>query len=176
MDIIDVLTKDHREVNQMFGRFQRANKPETLDEIAKEIIRELSIHAAIEEQFVYPLIRRKVDDGDGLADHAIDEHQEVKELLDKLEKMEPTQKQFTQTMEKLIESVREHVAEEEGEVLPKLREATTADLRGKVGELAGKAKSVVPTHPHPMVPGTATAQLLAGPWASLVDRIRDLVA
>jgi len=176
MDIIDVLTKDHGEVNQLFGRFQRASKPETLDELAKEIIRELSIHAAIEEQFVYPFLRRTVDDGGGLADHAIDEHQEVKELLDKLEKMESTQKQFTQTMEKLIESVREHVAEEEGEVLPKLREATTADLREKIGAVADKAKSIVPTHPHPMVPGTATAQLLAGPWASLVDRLRDLVA
>ena len=39
-----------------------------------------------------------------------------------------------------------------------------------------KAKSAVPTHPHPLVPGTAMAQLVAGPWASLVDHLRDLVA
>ena len=39
-----------------------------------------------------------------------------------------------------------------------------------------KAKSLVPTHPHPLVPGTATAQLVAGPWASIVDHVRDLVS
>ena len=176
MDIIDVLTKDHSEVNQLFGRFARASKPETLDELGKEIIRELSIHAAIEEQFVYPLLRRKVDDGGELANHSIEEHQEVKELLDKLEKSDSSQAAYVQTMERVIENVREHIAEEEGEILPKLRATTSADTRRAVGEIADKAKSIVPTHPHPMVPGTATAQLIAGPWASLVDRIRDLVA
>jgi len=72
--------------------------------------------------------------------------------------------------------VREHVAEEEGDVLPKLKEATTADAREKVGSVVEKAKSVVPTHPHPMVPGTATAQLVAGPWATIIDKARDLLA
>jgi hypothetical protein len=61
-------------------------------------------------------------------------------------------------------------------VLPKLRQATDAELRDKVGSVVEKAKSVVPTHPPPMVPGNAVAQLLAGPWASLVDHARDLVA
>ena len=36
------------------------------------------------------------------------------------------------------------------------------------------AKVVAPTHPHPLVPGTATAQLAAGPWASVIDKVRDL--
>ena len=38
-----------------------------------------------------------------------------------------------------------------------------------------QAKKVVPTHPHPLVPGTATAQLVAGPWAATVDKVRDLL-
>ena len=37
-------------------------------------------------------------------------------------------------------------------------------------------KKIVPTHPHPLVPGTATAQMIAGPWAGMVDRVRDLLA
>jgi hemerythrin superfamily protein len=134
------------------------------------------VHAAVEEQFVYPVLRWKVDEGSGLADHAIDEHQEVKRLLADLEKMEPGTAEFSSQMDKLVTAVREHVSEEEGDVLPKLKAATDADLRETIGSLVENAKSVVPTHPHPLVPGTATAQLIAGPWASIVDRIRDLVA
>jgi hemerythrin superfamily protein len=176
MDIIDLLTNDHAEVNQLFGRFSQSSKPETKDELGKEIVHELSIHAAVEEQFVYPLIRRKVDGGDDLVDHAIEEHQEVKTLLADIEKLDPSSAEYTQKMEKVTSSVREHVSEEEGEVLPKLKEATDADTREKVGSLVEKAKSVVPTHPHPLIPGTATAQMIAGPWAGMVDRVRDLLA
>ena len=176
MDIVKLLTQDHAEVNQLFGRFSRSSKPETLKRLAKEIVHELSVHAAVEEQFVYPVLRWKVDGGGGLAEHAIDEHQELKRLLADLEKLDPAEAQFRSQMDRVVAAVREHVSDEEGDVLPKLRTATDADLREKLGTLVENAKSVVPTHPHPLVPGTATAQLIAGPWASIVDRIRDLVA
>ena len=176
MDIIDLLTKDHSEVNQLFGRFSQSSKPETQDELAKDIIHELSVHAAVEEQFVYPLVRAKVDGGDDLVDHGIEEHQEVKRLLAEIEKLDPGSVEFTSKMDKVISSVREHVEEEEGDVLPKLRESTSAETREKLGSVVDSAKKVVPTHPHPLVPGTATAQLIAGPWATMVDKARDLLA
>lgn len=176
MDIVDLLVQDHHEVNGLFGRFKQSSKPETQSELAKEIVRELSIHAAIEEQFVYPMVRRSVDGGDELADHAIEEHHEVKELLSDIEKLNPDQAEFAEKMDKVMAAVTEHVEEEEGEVLPELKDATSADKREKIGSLADKAKSLVPTHPHPLVPGNATAQLLAGPWAGMADRVRDLLA
>lgn len=176
MDIVKLLTRDHAEANQLFGRFARSSRPETLKDLARSIIHELSVHAAVEEQFVYPVLRWKVDDGGGLADHAIDEHQEVKRLLAELERLEPGRAEFGAKMDKVVAAVREHVSDEERDVLPRLEAATGADLRENLGTLVEKAKSVVPTHPHPLVPGTATAQLIAGPWASIVDRIRDLVA
>jgi hemerythrin superfamily protein len=176
MDIVKLLTQDHAEVNNLFGRFGRSSKPETLKRLAKEIIHELSVHAAVEEQFVYPVLRLRVDGGNDLAHHAIDEHQEVKRLLADLERMDPAHAEFRSKMDRIIAAVREHVSDEEGDVLPKLKAALDSGLRENLGSLVESAKSVVPTHPHPLVPGTATAQLIAGPWASIVDRIRDLVA
>ena len=175
MDIITLLTNDHAEVNQLFGRFARASKPETLEQLAKEIIHELSVHAAVEELIVYPAVRNAAPDQKELVDHSIEEHHEVKELLAKLEKENPSTATFRRTMEKVIDSVREHVAEEEGDVLPALKEGTKADFRKQLGEMVARAKNLVPTRPHPMVPGTAVAQLVAGPWASIMDRVRDLV-
>lgn len=176
MDIIQLLTDDHHEVNQLFGRVSRASKPETENELTKQIIHELSIHAAVEETFVYPLVRAKLSGGSEVADRSIEEHHGMKRLLADLEKLDVGTAQFTRKMDELISAVRHHVAEEEGGVLPKLRRETDADLRKKVGAVVEKAKAVVPTHPHPMVGGKAMTQLLAGPWASLADHVRDLVA
>jgi hypothetical protein len=44
-----------------------------------------------------------------------------------------------------------------------------------MGRLAERIKPLLPTHPHPLVPGAATAQLLAGPLLSVADHVRDLL-
>ncbi len=175
MDVIDLLTQDHSTVDELFRRVQIAEKPETIDEITREIVHDLSVHAAVEEQFVYPLVRVKLDDGSDAADHAIDEHAEAKRLLADLEKMDAGSTEHTKTLEKLIDSVRHHVEDEEGQIFAQLRANTGADTREAVGKLVEEAKSLVPTHPHPLVPGNATAQLIAGPWAAAVDKARDLL-
>src|SRR5437762_5014150 len=99
MDIIDLLTKDHSEVNQLFSRFSQSSKPETQDELAKDIIHELSVHAAVEEQFVYPLVRAKVDGGGDMVDHGIEEHQEVKRLLAEIEKLDARSEEHTSELQ-----------------------------------------------------------------------------
>lgn len=176
MDVITLLTQDHAEVDELFRRVNLSDKPESLDDLAKQIVRELSIHAAVEEQFVYPLIRAKLDGGSAMADEAIEEHQEVKRLLADIEKAEAGSAEHRQDLQKVIDAVRHHVEEEEGDVFPALRDAADAGLLDKLGSVVEEAKKVVPTHPHPLVPGTATAQLVAGPWAAAVDKVRDLLS
>jgi len=176
MNVIELLSQDHAEVDALFRQVDQASSPEQIEELSKQIVRELSVHAAVEEQFVYPTLRAKVDDGSDLADEAIDEHQEAKRLLADLEKQEAGTAEHTATMERLIDAIRHHVEEEEGEVFPALQAAVGASTLDALGTVVQEAKKLVPTHPHPLVPGTATAQLVAGPWASMVDRVRDLVS
>ncbi len=175
MEIIELLTNDHRAVDELFRRYHLSSRDDSIEELTKEIVHELSVHAAVEELFVYPLVRAKVEGGGDLADEAIDEHQSVKRLLADIEKLAIDSAEHGTKMDELIDAVRHHVEEEEGEVFPKLRDSVSASLRDNVGTVVEQAKSVVPTHPHPLVPGTATAQLVAGPWAAAVDKIRDLV-
>lgn len=176
MDVIELLISDHREVDELFRRVHLSSKDESVEELTKQIVHELSVHAAVEELFVYPLLRMKVDDGSDLANEAIEEHQEVKRLLADLEKLEVGSAAHRKTMDQLITSVRHHVEEEEGDVLPRLRAAVDAKTLERLGTVVEQAKKVVPTRPHPLVPGTATAQLVAGPWAAMVDKVRDLVS
>lgn len=176
MDIIELLTQDHRTVEALFDRFESTDDADEIEEVSRQIVHDLSVHAAVEEQFVYPLVRVKVPgEGSDLADHSIEEHAEVKAALSDVEKNDAGTPEHTAAMKTVIESVRHHVEDEESELFPKLRSATDEQTRERVGDLADKAKAVVPTHPHPLVPGTATAQLVAGPWAAMVDKIRDAV-
>src|SRR3954451_6496584 len=140
MDVIDLLTNDHAEVNALFGRFKQSSKPETKQELATHIVHELSVHAAVEENFVYPLMRAKLENGSEKADHAIEEHQEVKRLLADIEKLDPDSAEFDKKVLKVADAVQHHVQEEEGELFTELREATDADTREKVGGVVDKAK------------------------------------
>ena len=171
-----MLIEDHRHVSRLFGDFKRSTRDETHDRQARDIVHELSVHAAVEEQFLSPLVRAVAEDGSDLVRHAIDEHSDIKRALADLEKLDPSDAGFARQLARVEQAVTHHVEEEETELLPALRQKVDADRLESLGALMETAKSVVPTHPHPLVPGTAAAQLIAGPWASVVDRLRDLLA
>jgi len=107
-----LLSNDHRAVEELFGRLsspRHVNREETID----RLIQELSVHAEIEEELVYPAIRRNVDGGRRLANHAEQEHQQVKQMLKQLERMDPDSREAEALIDELHQHVQAHVAEEE---------------------------------------------------------------
>jgi hemerythrin superfamily protein len=173
-DITTIIENDHREVERLFDSYRTGPTAERQD-IVNRIRVTLAQHAAAEEILVYPTVRRTAEDGDGLADHSIDEHQEIKRLLSELDDLSADDPAQSATIAELERTVGEHVAEEESVVLPALRGRTDPERRERLGDLFEDTKPLLPTRPHPSVPGTASAQLLAGPLASIADRIRDFV-
>jgi hemerythrin superfamily protein len=89
VDAITVLKEDHELVRRLFAGFGRTTDRavKTRERLTRRLVKELSIHAAIEEQILYPRVREAVKKGDELADHALEEHQEAKELLDRIDGM-----------------------------------------------------------------------------------------
>ena len=175
-DAIEMLTADHREVEQLFKQYEAAkNDPGVATYAAENIIRELSVHAAVEEMILYPMLRQ-VDPGQsGLVDHSIEEHQEVKELLARVDGQPADDPDVRQTFSKIKASVEEHVAEEEGKVFPALRSHVKQDDLMQLGERMQKAKATAPTHPHPHAPNTPPGNLMMGPIAAMVDKVRDFL-
>src|SRR4051794_3972627 len=175
-DVTTIIEYDHREVERLFSAYASAagsgDKAGLLDQIRLA----LAPHAAAEEILVYPAVRTAAPDGGEQARHSIDEHQEIKRLLSEVDKMGDDDPGRDAKMLELQQAVDHHVQEEESDVLPALRAGVDTDRLERMGELFEQMKPLLPTHPHPLVPGTATAQLLAGPLASVADRIRDLVA
>lgn len=177
VDAIELLTTDHNEVEGLFSQYELLGAGDTdrKRELVDEMIRELSMHAAVEEQFLYPFIRHEVPGGADLADEGIEEHQEAKELLHDLEKMEASDPEFDAKVNDLISDVRHHVEEEEGEFFPKLRQAATSQQLLDLGSKLETAKSTAPTRPHPGAPSTPPGNLAAGPVAGAMDRAKDAV-
>jgi hemerythrin superfamily protein len=177
MDATELLTKDHREVEQLFSTFRGGSDDEKRSS-SESIVRELSIHAAIEEELFYPAVRKQIPNCDALVSHSIDEHQEVKELLAKIDGMidKAHTKEFAGKMERLEKSVKEHVEEEEGKLFPSVRESFSKTALNDLGTAMNKAKSMAPTRPHPSTPAHPAAHATVGKAAAVVDRMRDTVA
>src|SRR5207248_2563864 len=135
--------------------------------IVGRLTKELSIHAAIEEQLLYPALRRA--SSDGMVDEALSEHQEVKEVLAKLEKMRPESQGYDDRVRQLMQDVMHHAKEEEREMLPKLRKALKKKELDQLGEQMRMAKKAAPTRPHPKAPNKPPANMAAGAVAAVVD-------
>jgi len=175
-DAIELLTSDHREVEQFFRQYEAAANDEGVaTHAAHEIIKGLSVHAAVEEQILYPMMRKADPQQSGLVDHSLEEHQEVKELLAKVDGRPANDPEVRQIFAQLKESVEEHVKEEEGKLFPALRSHIKPDQLMEAGETMAKAKASAPTHPHPNAPNTPPGNIVVGPFAALADRVRDFL-
>jgi len=173
-----MVKKDHRTVEQLFKRFERAARSEKDGEMrrcAREIVKELSVHAAIEEQILYPALRRAQPKGEDDVLEALEEHHLVKLTLAELDKMGPKDERFEAKVTVLMENVRHHVKEEEQELLPRIQKALDARARKELGDLMAKAKKAAPTRPHPGAPDTPPGNIFSGAVAALYDRSRDMI-
>lgn len=175
MDAITLLKQDHKTVEGLFKKFEKT-APTAMAaqrELAEKIVKELSIHAAVEEQVFYPAVREAVPDAEDHVLEALEEHHVVKWVASELDGMSPDAERFRAKMTVLIESVRHHVEEEEGQLFPQVRQALGRKALGEIGGALEAAKKVAPSRPHPRAPDTPPGNLVAGA-ASLVDRARDV--
>jgi hypothetical protein len=106
----------------------------------ERMVKELSIHASIEENELYPLIRAQVPGGEAQVTEGLREHQEAKEVLAELDRMDGEDPNLDGKVMTLIADVRHHVEEEESEVLPKLRRSLDRTALRELGDALRKAK------------------------------------
>src|SRR5919106_6984890 len=97
MDAITLLKQDHKTVKQLFTQFDKLGDSAYTKkrEIVDKLIEELSIHAAIEEQFFYPAARAAVEEAEDNVLESLEEHHVVKWVLSELEGMDPKAERFT---------------------------------------------------------------------------------
>jgi hypothetical protein len=110
-DAIALLKQDHRTVEDLFGKFEKASGDGRKQTLAEEICLELSVHAQIEEEIFYPACDGKVDED--LLKESYVEHDGAKVLIAEIINGGPSDEFYDAKVKVLQEEIEHHVEEEE---------------------------------------------------------------
>lgn len=120
MDALQLLRDDHRRVKELFRQFDAADDASTRKAIADQAIAELMVHAQIEEEVFYPAMQRV-----GLTDqvaHAEEEHHAAETIMNEIVDLDTRDGTLHGRFSALVDSVREHIDEEESQLFPRAAE------------------------------------------------------
>ncbi|WP_338873105.1 hemerythrin domain-containing protein [Myxococcus stipitatus] len=177
MDAIALLKADHKTVEQLFRKFEKAgpNAYKLKRKLAEQMVHALSVHAAIEEQVFYPMVRARSESLREEVLRSLEEHHVVKWVLSELDELPPEAERFDAKVYVLMETVRAHVLEEESTLFPEVKKALRPQELREMGALLERAKQSAPTRPHPLAPDTPPGNLVAGAVSAVMDMGRDVL-
>ena len=139
MDPFELLKADHRKVEALFDRLEKASGKRKLNVFA-EIKSELELHTHIEETILYPALEKPQDTHD-LTLEAYEEHDVVKKLLAQLSDNQSADEEWQAKAKVLRENVEHHVEEEEGELFDKADDALEDEELEELGDRLAAEKA-----------------------------------
>ena len=143
MDAIALLKADHRAVEALFEKFEKA-RSDRKQQIAEKICHELIAHTIIEEEIFYPALRGKIEDD--LLDEAYVEHDGAKMLIAEIPNGSPEHDFYEAKVTVLSEEIKHHVKEEEkrGEGMFAQAKAADVDLEALGAAMQSRKSEVMP--------------------------------
>lgn len=123
MDIYNYLKKDHQKVADLMEQVLANQNPATRENLFLEIKKELTLHADTEEVTFYKAIEEatKNQNVHEKIEHADEEHDEIREYLEKLSGLQVESEEWIETFGEFKHSVTHHVEEEEGDIFEKAK-------------------------------------------------------
>lgn len=143
---LGMLLDDHRNAKKLFKQFKEAESDAEKEEIAQTVCKELTVHATLEEEIFYPLVRREGGKAFAdLLDEAVVEHASAKDLIAQVQSMRPSDEMYDAKVTVLCEYVTHHVKEEEEEeMFPKVV-SKKIDLREAAEMMAARKEELMGT-------------------------------
>jgi hemerythrin superfamily protein len=172
-DAIDILLAQHNQIKQLFSLVESSDGEMRQREF-DHLRALLAVHETAEEEVLRPMTRSAVPNGDAIADARMAEENEAKEVLAKLEELGCDSPEFMAKFMAFKKSVLAHAENEEHQEFPSIRTSKSPGELKKMGKRILMAEKMAPTHPHPSAK-TTTANYLMGPFAMMVDKVRDLM-
>lgn len=173
-DVVAFLKGQHKQVKALFDEVL-VSKGTEREKAFLRLRRMMAVHETAEEEIVHPVARRVVPNGDAIVRRRLSEESQAKTALAELEKLDFASGNFEARFRTLQADVIAHAESEESEEFSKLSDQLDANQLARMKKAAELAEAVAPTRPHPAV-GSATANLLVGPFASMIDRARDALS
>lgn len=172
-DVIRVLLEQHARVRDLFAELKTADG-EHKQHVFDELRALLAVHETAEEMVLRPATSEA--GGSSVADARNQEESDANEVLKELEKLDAASADFDQRIAEFEKAVDEHAEAEEKEEFPLILSSCDEESRQKMGKQILAVESMAPTHPHPSTAGSPAAQWAVGPFASVVDRVRDALS
>jgi hypothetical protein len=166
--------RDHVELDGMLRELENAPE-EAHPELLNRIYRLVFPHAFAEEALLWPAIRKALPDGEQLTLRVEKEHQEINELVVRLESTPLGDPARRPLIERIIGLLREDVRDEEDTLLPRLQEKLDAAQLRRLGVMWEALRRTAPTRPHPVVARRPPGNALSAAPLSLLDRSRDML-
>jgi Hemerythrin HHE cation binding domain len=111
-DAIELLQRDHDEIRRLLSQLAAgpiaAGGDDPRGSAVEQLVISASKHEAIEEQYFWPVIRRRVHDGARLADEAVSQELQVKHVLDLLDGLDAAEGEFELLLRQLASVCRAH--------------------------------------------------------------------
>ncbi|MET8042856.1 hemerythrin domain-containing protein [Micromonospora sp. NPDC005215] len=135
-DAIVLLKEDHKEMRRLFKAFQDAEEgpASQRQKLVNQILEALTVHTYLENEVMYPEVRRLLPDLEDDILESYEEHHVADVLCAELASMDATDERFNAKTTVLIENVTHHVEEEEEEWFPKVRDALGRKQLQEIGE------------------------------------------
>ncbi|NGZ94533.1 MAG: hypothetical protein CV089_00105 [Nitrospira sp. WS110] len=123
-ELLNMLKADHDKVKELFEQFEQTADEEERAAIIGSALKELEVHADLEEKIIYPAVREHLEDKE-LITESLEEHHVVHLLIKELKgaRVKPERRDAKFTV--LAENVKHHIKEEEESLFP---EALALDL------------------------------------------------
>jgi hypothetical protein len=174
LDVVRFLEEQHDQIEAAFEQVLAAIGEERKERFVA-LRRLLAVHETAEEEIVHPAARRALPDGDVIVDARLQEENEAKKVLAELEDLDVGSAEFERQFALLQSSVLLHARAEEQNEFEQLVGVLDTERLDKMRKAVSFAESVAPTRPHPGIE-SPVANMLAGPFASMLDRARDAIA
>lgn len=119
MDAIEMLTGQHREVDELFEQIEGSQAADDKWSLFEDLADKLAVHAAIEEKHFYPAVKaRRTED---ILLESLEEHLGIKRVLADVLALDGPDETFDAKIKVLKEQVEHHVKEEETDLFPKVK-------------------------------------------------------
>jgi hemerythrin superfamily protein len=148
-DAIVLLKADHKEIKGLFSKFERAgdSATKTKGELVSKIIELLTVHTYLENELLYPEVRRLLPDLEDDVLESYEEHHVADVLCMELYGMKPDAERFDAKTTVLIENVTHHISEEEDDWFPKVRAGLGRKQLSELGARMLEMKKTAPRSP-----------------------------
>jgi hemerythrin superfamily protein len=173
-DVVSFLKAQHEEIK---ARFQQVLGTTGEDRQAAfdDLRRLLAVHETAEEEVVHPRAKRAVTGGESIVDARLSEENKAKKMLAELEKLDVDSAEFDQRFGAFQLDVIAHAEAEERQEFTQMQLELDDEQLRRMRNAVKLAEATAPTRPHPGVE-SAAANMLVGPFASMMDRARDAIA